>query len=238
MDSPPKIVLLAGVLVLLIGFASPAIVDTATAKAPPEPVCGVCTESLEEAAADHGVSLERGQSEMTVQLSQDGTADLFARVELESGADQLRNDSLREAIVRDVSYVLVEERQDLRTAIEDGELRVRYSSRDLAHSTLGVVQFDGFHITGAPLFAVGGEGSPYPGADVLRLRAPPGYRLQGTHGDHSNETTVRWDGDSHERYAGHIEEDITISFVPKQARFPRVRVRTATVLDWFGSLGE
>ncbi|TKR24850.1 hypothetical protein [Natronomonas salsuginis] len=227
--------LCVGILVILL--ANPATVSPGMAKAPPEPVCGVCTSALDEAAGDHGVSLQRGESRMTIQLSRNGRAEFVAHVELTQGADRLRNDSLRDTIVRDVSYILVDDRVDLRTAIVDGDLRVRYASRDVAHTTLGVVQFDAFHTRGAPPLATGGEGSPYPGADRLTLRAPPGYELHGSHGDFTNETSARWHGDSHERYSGHIEEDVTISFSPEQSRFPNVRIAAANFLDWVGSLG-
>lgn len=228
--------LVLGLAVVVILLGSSATVTMVAAKAPPEPVCGVCTSALDEAANDHGVALERGESTMDIRLSRDGDAEFVAHVELTEGADQLRNDSLRETIVRDVSYILVDERHDLQTAIVDGKLRVRYSSRDVAHVTLGVVQFDAFHIQGAPPLASGGEGSPYPGADTVTLQAPPGYQLHDSHGDFSNTTTVRWEGDSHEQYEGHIEEGVTISFAPEQARFPKVRIAAANVLDWADSL--
>jgi hypothetical protein len=223
--------------VALLGtLATPAAVAPATAKAPPEPVCGVCTSALESAASERGVDLERGQSEMVLRLSESGRASLVARVEIQSGAAPLRNDTLRTAIVRDVSYVLVEERLDLRTAMDGDVLVVRYEAADLAHRTLGVLQFDAFHTRGAPMFAIGGEGSPYPGADELTLRAPPGDRVHGAHGDWNNATAVRWHGDSQERYAGHIEEDVTISFVDQGAAVPGVRVAIANAVDWVGSL--
>ncbi len=235
--STKKNLLLIGLSVAVILFISPITVSQVTAKAPPEPVCGVCTGQLTEAANDHGVVVERGESTMNIQLSPNGTAEFIALVELNQGADHLRNESLREEIVRDVSYILVDDRRNLQTAIVDGDLRVQYSSRDVAHKTLGVVQFDAFHIEGAPPFASGGEGSPYPGADRLTLRGPSGYQLQGTHGEFANKTSVGWKGDSHEQYSGHIEESVTISFVPEQARFPKVRVGAANFLDWGRSLG-
>jgi len=226
-----------GLTVVVILLGSSMTVSMVAAKAPPEPLCGVCTSALDEAASDHGVELERGESTMDIRLARDGTAEFVAHVELTKGADRLRNDSLRETIVRDVSYILVDDRQDLRTAIVDGDLRVRYTSRDVAHTTLGVVQVDAFHTRGAPLLAAGGEGSPYPGADTVTLQSPDGYQLHDSHGDFSNTTTIRWNGDSHDQYSGHIEEDVTISFVPEQVRFPKVRIAAATVLDWADSLG-
>ena len=230
--STKAVFLLIGLTGIVLFIASPATVSTATAKAPPEPVCGVCTGELDEAANTYGVALERGESTMKVQLSQHGNAEFVAHVELTKGADRLRNGTLREAIVRDVSYILVDDRRNLQTAIVDGNLHVQYSTHEVAHKTLGVVQFDAFHTKGAPLFAIGGEGSPYPSADRLTLQGPSGYQVQGTHGDFSNITSVGWKGDSHEQYPGHIEEDSTISFVPEQAWLPNVRVVVANFVDW------
>lgn len=228
--------LLIGLFLIGLLVASPAYVSSVSAKAPPEPVCGVCTSALDEAAREHGVTVDRGQSTMNIRLSENGSAEFVAVVELTKGADELENDSLRGAIVRDVSYILVDDRQDLQTAVVDGNLRVQYSSHEVSHNTFGVVQFDAFHTRGAPPFASGGEGSPYPGADRLILQAPPGYQLHGSHGNVTNETSVRWNGDSHEQYSGHIEEDVTISFVPEQARVPNIRVATANFVDWIGSV--
>ena len=231
-----KNALVIGLLIIAILVFGPATVSTVTAKAPPEPVCGVCTSALDEAANDHGVDLERGESTMNIRVSQTGSADFVALVELTNGTERLRNESLRDAIVRDVSYILVDNRRNLQTAIVDGNLRVRYSSSEVAHTTLGVLQCDAFHTRGAPPLAAGGEGSPYPGADRLTLRAPSGYQVHGSYGEFSNKTTIRWHGDSHERYSGHIEEDVTISFVPNRARLPNIQVTAANVVDWVDSL--
>lgn len=236
MDGPTKSSLLICLAIIVILVTIPTATLPATAKAPPEPVCGVCTSELEEAGTTHGVSLERGESTMNIRLSQNGSAEFVAYVELTKGGEQLKNDSLRDAIVRDVSYILVHDRRDLQTAIVDGELRVQYSSHEVAHTTLGVLQFDAFHTRGAPPLATGGEGSPYPGADQLTLRAPPGYQFHGSHGDFNNETSIRWQGDSHEQYSGHIEEDVTISSVPEQTLFPNIRIGVANFLDWLRSL--
>ena len=234
MKSPAFPALLLTIAVL--GTLATPVAVPAAAKAPPEPVCGVCTNALESAANERGVDLERGQSSMVVELAESGRASLTANVEIQSGAAALRNDTLRTAIVRDVSYVVVKERLDLRTAMNGDVLVVRYAAADLAHQTLGVLQFDAFQTRGAPLFAIGGEGSPYPGADELTLRGPPGYLVQGSHGSWSNATAIRWQGDSHERFAGHIEEDVTISFVDRNVALPGLRVAVANAVDGVDTL--
>lgn len=230
--------LLIGIAIFGLLVASPASVTTVTAKAPPEPVCGVCTSALDEAAIDHGVTIDRGESTMNVQLYENGSARFSARVELTRGAERLRNDTLRETIVRDVPYILVEDRRQLETEMENNELIVRYQSGEVAHVTMGVLQFDAFQTWDPPPFASGGEGSPYPGAETLTLRAPPEFRLQGSHGDVSNDTAVVWHGDRDQQASGNIEEDVVISFVPKDAVFPNLRERVANLLDWAGSLAN
>lgn len=228
--------LLVGLAVIVAVVATPAFVVPATAKAPPEPVCGVCTDALNEAASAHGVDLERANTSMTVKLTANGSARFSAHVGLTKGANALRNDTLREEIVRDISYILADDRRHLQTWMNGTTLVVRYTNPDVAHTTLGIVQFDAFQTKGAPPFASGGEGSPYPGADRLVLRAPGGFRVHGTHGDTNNATSIVWHGDSHGQFEGDIEEDVVISFVREDATLPNIQVGIANFLDWAGSL--
>lgn len=180
------------------------------------------------------MEITRGTSEMTVRVHPNGTATFTARVSLARGAETLRNATLRRAVVRDVGYVIADERRDLRTRIDGRTLVVRYRAV-VAHRSLGVVRFDAFETTGAPPFASGGEGPPYPGADTLVVRAPADHRVAGEYGDSTTDTTVVWHGDGDEQHAGHID-DAVIPFVPRDATLPAVRVRLATLLDWLGSL--
>lgn len=237
MDSFPWRHLLIGLVILGLLVGTPASISSVTAKAPPEPVCGVCTSSLDEAARERGVTVDRGNSTMTVDLYENGTAEFEAHVQLETGAERLQNQTLREAIVRDVSYILVDDRQQLQTDLDGNTLTVRYDSSELAHTTLGVLQFDAFQTRGAPPFASGGEGAPYPGADMLTLRGPTGFELHGSHGAYSNETAIVWHSKSDEQYSGDIEEDVVISFVPEDSRLPTVRTMMANFFDWTRSLG-
>jgi len=223
---------LIGVLLAGLLGGGMAVSQPVTAKAPPEPVCGVCTDALDEAAREHGVALEREKSRMDIHLQANGSAEFVAQVTLATGADRLTNASLRETIVRDVSYIVAEERTHLWTAIEGQTLVVRYRAPTVAHTTLGVVRFDAFWTRGAPPLAGGGEGSPYPGADRLILHAPAAYQVYGAHGAVSNETAVVWYSTDDDRSVGGIEEDRTIAFVPADARFPGIRVGLAALIDW------
>lgn len=226
-----SLLLLTIVVISATGVASVPV----TARAPPEPVCGVCTQALDQAADDHGVTLERGTSTMNVQVHPNGTATFTARVSLTQGADQLRNATLRRAIVQDISYIVAEERRGLRTRIDRTTLVVRYRAA-VAHRSVGVIRLDAFETTGAPPLASGGEGPPYPGADTLVMRAPAEYRVHDGYGESANDTAIVWDGDSHEQYAGHIEDNVVISFVPTDATVPAIRVRLAALVDWFRAL--
>ena len=172
---------------------------------------------------------------MVVQVHPNGTATFTAQVSLTQGTDRLQNATLRREVVQDVSYIVVEERRNLHTQIEGTTLVVRYRAT-VADRSLGVVRFDAFETTGAPPLASGGEGPPYPGADTLVMRAPTGYSVHGRHGDSANNTAIVWHGDSHEQYAGHIEDDVVISFVPTDAPVPAIRVRLAALVEWLGSL--
>ncbi len=89
-----RLVALVSMLLLAGGATGPAV----TAKAPPEPVCGVCTAQLDAAAETHGVSLDRGETSMQIQLTPNGTATFVAQVTLRNGSTQLQNESLRTAL--------------------------------------------------------------------------------------------------------------------------------------------
>lgn len=222
-----RLVLLVMLTIILIGAIGVAS-TTVTTRAPPEPVCGVCTQALDQAADDHDIDISRGTSKMIVQVHSNGTATFTGRVSLAQGADLLQNVTLRRAIVRDVSYILAEERRGLHTRIDGTTLVVQYRA-PVGHRSLGVVRFDAFETAGAPPLASGGEGYPYPGADTLVIRAPTGCSVHGEYGDSVTDTAIMWDGDSHELHAGQIQNDVVISFVPKDTVAPAIRATLAAL---------
>lgn len=130
---------------------------------------------------------------------------------------------------------MAEKRRDLHTRLDRATLVVRYRAA-VAHRSLGVVRFDAFETVGAPPLASGGEGPPYPGADTLVLRAPADSRAHDGYGDSANDTAIVWYGDSHEQYAGQIKDDVVISFVPKDATVPAIRVRLAALFEHMGTV--
>lgn len=221
-------VALALLLAIAIALGSAPI----DAREPPQPVCAVCTDELDEAASDHGVTLVRGDSEMTVRPLPNGSSQVEARVTLERGAPSLTDEQVRQAIVADVRPGVFEQREGIETSLEDDDLVVTYSVPGTAHTTLGVLRFDAFVANGSPPLTGGGEGTPYPGADTLRMQAPEDYRIYGSHGDVSNRSTIVWYGDSHEQFAEPMDRDKVVSFARTDSVLPRVRVKLAAAIDW------
>ncbi|MFB6134169.1 MAG: hypothetical protein ABEJ55_04195 [Halanaeroarchaeum sp.] len=223
-----RAIAVALLLTVGLGFAGAPI----DAREPPQPVCAVCTADLTEAAGERGVTIERGDSLMTVRPLPNGTSVVEARVALDRGAASLADEQVRRAIVEAVRPGVFERRKGLDTALRGNVLVVRYSVPNTAHTTLGVLRFDAFVASGSPPLTGGGEGTPYPGADTLQLRAPAEYRLYGTYGDETNETTIVWHGDSHEQFAEPMDRDMIISFARTGSPLPRVRVLLAGAVDW------
>ncbi len=202
------------------------------AKAPPEPVCGVCTDALDTAAGDHNVTITRETSTAELYPHENGTTQVTARVTLTTGAAQLQNNTQRRAIVQDVSYIVADRRQQLETAMDGNTLVVTYIAPNMTHMTAGVLRFDAFQTRDPPPFAAGGEGSPYPGADRLVLHAPPGFEIAGSYGTTSNATTVVWTDSGGQSANAQITEDRIISCVSTTDRVPQLRLLLATVIDW------
>ncbi len=221
------------VLSLLVAATVLAATGPATARHPPVAACSVCT-GIDEAAADHGVSVTHGTTEMTIRVYANASTRWTAHVHLDSGADRLRNDTLRRQIVADAVgfvdgtdpvYSVVERPERVRSRVENDTLVVTYWSDDAAHETLGVVRFDAFHASSPLLpFVSGGEGTAYTGADRLVLRAPPGYRVYGSYDTKSNETAVVWRGDSHGPDSGYIDRDTVVTFADPKNPLSWLRV--------------
>ncbi|MFB6077378.1 MAG: hypothetical protein ABEJ80_00190 [Halarchaeum sp.] len=213
--------------VLLALLVVAALAAPAAARAPPRPACGVCTDALDEAAATHGVTVERAHSTLDVEAAANGTSTWTARVRLERGADALRaNDTLRAAVVADARrWTVVDSPRALASRVDGDTLVVTYRAPNTSHVSLGVVRFDAFRAEDphSLLPVAGGEGTVYPGADRLVLRAPDGYRVHGAYGDRSNASAVVWNG------TGSIDRDTVVSFT--RAADPLAGVR-AFLVRW------
>jgi hypothetical protein len=190
--------------VALVGSASLAGVPTVDARAPPTPLCGVCSEELDESAERHGVDLTRGETTLAVQVHGNGSTTWRATVELVAGADALGNETLREAVVASAVSRGIARPTDVESRLDGDTLLVTHRDPTATSRHLGVLVFtpvvpDG---PGVP-WAVGGEGPRYVGADRVTLTAPPGYRVTGDY-EHANasEDSVVWTGGDGRRSIG------------------------------------
>lgn len=182
-------------LCLLLAIAAVAAVPVVDARAPPTPVCGVC----EFDTTVDGTHVAAGESELTVQIHENGSTTWVATVELTAGSDDLAgNDSLRRAVVEDAMDWSVAEPDDVRSSVDGETLTVRYRDAEAAETSVGTVVFTPLtpESPNVPL-ASGGEGPRYLGTDRFTLRAPPGYVLHGdaTSGDSGELVWTRENGD-------------------------------------------
>lgn len=209
--SRQKAVLVGLLLCLTVGCTARGV-----ARAPPQAACGICTDALDRAGADHGVTLTRGQSKLVIQVSENTSTRWTATVQLTDGATALQNDSLRRVIVSDVfaRARMVAEPTHVTSHLSGQTLIVLYRDPGAAETHDDTIVFTRFHATDSPPSVIGGEGTPYPGADTVVLRAPSGYTVTGDYASATeSETAVRWHGDG---INGHIDRSTRITFVDGQ----------------------
>ncbi|QLG29364.1 hypothetical protein HUG10_18310 [Halorarum halophilum] len=211
-------------LVVASLVAVPAAVD---ARAPAQAVCGVCTDQLDDAAADRGVALERASSDLTIRVAENGSTRWTAHVTLAQGAEALRNDSLREAVVADARRRTVADPGAVASRVDDDTLVVSYRVDGATERETGVLLFTAFHENGPVVpFAMGGPGPIYLGADAVALHAPEGRAVAGDDGRADGSTgDVHWTGAE----TG-IDRSTVVAFVPENAAFPGVRAGVARLL--------
>jgi len=182
------IAVLVGVI-LLSAVGSPV-----SARPPPHAVCGVCSDTLVDAAADNDVAIGMAESSLTIEIDESGTGHWTARVRL-TGTDveTLReNQSLRDQVVQrvfDRGYVAVEEPRSLTTSMNGSTLTVEYGVPGMAHQSSGgvyVVDFFYWHGGEARWF--------YLAADSMTMSGPPGTVVSHAPADASiADDTVTWE---------------------------------------------
>ncbi|MFC7174441.1 hypothetical protein ACFQL0_15965 [Haloplanus litoreus] len=191
-------VALATVLVglLLLSVAGVSV----SARPPPQAVCGVCSDTLVETAADSGVDVSIAASSISIRIAESGTGHWTARVRLTGdGVETLReNHSLRDRIVQQVpdrGYVAAEEPQSLTTSMNGETLIVEYDVPGMAHESVGgvyVVDFFYWHGGDARWF--------YLAADSMTMQGPPGTVVSHAPADATTaDHVVTWEG-SDEQY--------------------------------------
>jgi len=185
---------LVGVILLSVAGAS------VSARPPPQAVCGACSDTLVETAADSGVDISIVASSLFVRIDESGTGHWTARVRLTGrGVDPLReNHSLRDHIVKQVhdrGYVAIEEPRSLTTSMNGETLIVEYEVPGMAHESVGgvsVVDFFYWHGGEARWF--------YLAADSMTMQGPPGTVVSHAPADATTaDHAVTWEG-SDEQY--------------------------------------
>lgn len=212
-----RVLCLDTVLVCLLLILTVGCTASGLARAPPQAACGICTDALDQAGANHGVTLTQGQSKLVIQVYENTSTRWTATVELTDGAGALQNDSLRRAIVSEVfdRARMVAEPTHVTSHLSGQSLIVSYRDPGAAETQDDTIVFTRFHATEPQSpFVVGGEGTPYPGADTAVLRAPSGYTVTGDYASATEaETAVRWHSDESN---GHIDRSTRVTFVDGQ----------------------
>lgn len=177
-------------IILLSAVGSPV-----SARPPPHAVCGVCSDTLVDAAAENGVSIGLVESSLSIRINRSGTGHWTARVTLTgSGIETLQeNQSLRNRVVQRVyerGYVAVEEPKSLTTSMNGETLLVEYEVPNMAHESAGgiyVVDFFYWHGGEARWF--------YLAADSMTMRGPPGTVVSYAPADATSDAdVVTWEG--------------------------------------------
>jgi hypothetical protein len=224
------VVLAVAVLAAAVAGPGATIVD---AREPPRPVCELCDDgALASAAADRGVDLETGASRVTVAVRADGDTRWTVRIGVTAGASALANDSLRAAVVADVTKEAAgrERRRAIQSRLDGDTLVVTYRRDDAAERAFGAVLFTDLHASDPVRpFVGGGDGTAYPAADTLVVRGPDGYVPAGGAGDGAVDgRTVRWSGA--EGGDDPIDRGAVPTFVPESAAFSGLRGAVARLL--------
>lgn len=178
-------------LSLLIVLAAVAAVPVADARAPPTPVCDVCSF---DTTVD-GTTVAAGESDLVISIHKNGSTTWIATVELTAGSEELaRNESLRRAAVDEVMGWSVADPEDVQSGVDGETLTVRYRDTGATERHVGAIVFTPLtpEGPGSP-FASGGEGPRYLGTDRLTIRAPQGYDLHGD-ADATESGALVWTG--------------------------------------------
>ncbi|RDI69902.1 hypothetical protein [Halopelagius longus] len=217
----------AVVIALLLALSAVAAVPSADARAPPTPVCGVC--SLDRTAPD-GTPVTAGDSTLTVSLHENGSTTWRANVELASGSDALaENESFRRAVVEEVTRRSVADPEAIYSRIDGETLIVRYRDTGATESPAGTIVFSPLSPEGPDVpFAMGGEGPRYLGTDRFTLRAPPGYELRGDANAADGGRSLVWTRDGDERTFLDVTDDPVA--VDSDAVGPGIRAWVARLL--------
>jgi len=192
----------------------PALASVPSAAPPPEGVCGVCGSSFEHSAASAGVDATVLDSDLAIDIDDDGNSRWTAHVTLdEASAERFAaNRTLLERVV-DRTYestrTVVDDPQDRSVAMEGRTLTVTFTRPDAAHRQVGGVWlFDAF--VQSP-----GDGAPFVDADRITVTGPPDTAVtRAPDGGTVDGNRIVWTGDEKERYGPRIGRPHLVAFAP------------------------
>ena len=153
----PRFLLLAALLLaaaVTMGLASvPSSTGGPDGPQGPElvPLCGVCGPPLQDAAAEHGITVADRPSTLHIQVARNGSARWTIRRSLSNAtAANLRaNDSrLRSIVYRAIRGGTVTETKYRTMTVNGTTLRVQYRVSSFAHRSAGVLLVDFIHGAG------------------------------------------------------------------------------------------
>ena len=226
--SPNRRIVSALALLVLVSATG---ASTVAARAPPTPVCGVCSDALETAANERNATVERGETALTVAVHENGSATWRATVELRRGSDAFENDSLRRDVVAAATGRSIADATDLRSRVDGDVLEVTFRDPGAAESHFGVVVFTPLVPDSPALpFASGGEGPRYLGADRVTVRGPADYRVYGDYpGATESGRSVTWTRNASAERT-YVDGGPKVALVPEGSLLGGVRAWAARTL--------
>lgn len=136
---------LVGIVLLVVLAATGATM----ASAPPERLCGICGEHLEDELRNERLPGNVSESALTIELRGDGSGVWTEEVVLprETAATLAEDESLRSTLVhqaRERAFVAVDDPQ-FETNVDNRTLAVRYTVSDMSERSFGVFLVDFFY---------------------------------------------------------------------------------------------
>jgi hypothetical protein len=232
------------VALLVLAAVAPAAVP---ASSPPEPLCSVCDDGFERAAAEQGLSATVTRSEVTVEVREDGTGRWTVRNRLKNGsvADRLRDDSDRlDEIVHTALGERYRKPDPARISNVSAEVRARTLVVTFDYSQFadrvggGVLLIDYVHAPGRESYGLVADRFAVVGPEGSRvLKSPATGRDDATEVTTGRNGTATGTGAGEMTWANHDErdgyhvdsyvEDTYVAFGPREGLAQTAALRIA-----------
>lgn len=225
--SVPRTPLAVVALLLVV----PALASAPAAAPPPEGVCGVCGSAFEDSAAAAGVDARVVESDLVIEVDDDGDSRWTANVTLDAAsADRFAaNRALLERTVArtyDSPSTVVDAPHDLTVAIDDRTVTVTFALDGVAHRGVGGVWlFD-------PFVQSAGDGAPYVDADRLAVVGPPETAVTtAPDGGTVHGNRVIWTATDEAPYSPRISRPHVVAFAPDDGVLAQASTAVAVRAD-------